>query len=89
MSEAYVLDMFSQAIYYILILSLPMLLAALVVGLIISVFQATTQIQEQTLSFVPKLVAIFMVLLLAGPWLLNNLVNFTLSLFENIPNMVM
>ena len=89
MSEAYVLDIFSQAIYYILILSLPMLLAALVVGLIISVFQATTQIQEQTLSFVPKLVAIFMVLLLAGPWLLNNLVNFTLSLFENIPNMVM
>lgn len=89
MSEAYVIDIFRQAIYYILILSAPMLFAALIVGLVISVFQATTQIQEQTLSFVPKVIAIFLVLLIAGPWLLNNIVTFTETLFDAIPNMVM
>jgi len=89
MSEGYVLDIFRQAIYNILIMSMPMLLAALIVGLVISVFQATTQIQEQTLSFVPKVIAIFLVVLVAGPWLLSTIVTFTESLFKFIPEMVM
>lgn len=89
MSEAYIIDVFREAVYYILILSAPMLIAALVVGLVISIFQATTQIQEQTLAFVPKVIAIFLVLMFAGPWLLNTLVGFTRALFEQIPNMVM
>lgn len=88
MNEIFVSEIFSNAIYYILILSAPMLLTALIVGLVISIFQATTQIQEQTLSFVPKVVAIFIVLILAGPWLLRTLVEYTQSLFEQIVNLI-
>lgn len=88
MSEVFILDIFKKAIYHILILSAPMLVTALLVGLVISVFQATTQIQEQTLAFVPKVLAIFLVMMLAGPWLLNTMVTFTLSLFEQIPYII-
>lgn len=89
MNDIFVIDIFKQAIYHILIMSAPMLGAALVVGLVISVFQATTQIQEQTLAFVPKVIAIFLVLMIAGPWLFNTIVTFTISLFEQIPNMIL
>lgn len=88
MNEAMVAEIFSKAIYHILIMSAPMLLAALVVGLVISIFQATTQIQEQTLAFVPKVLAIFLVLMFVGPWLMKTIVDFTLSLFDQIPNMI-
>ncbi|MCH4888736.1 flagellar biosynthesis protein FliQ [Acidaminobacter sp. JC074] len=88
MTESYVADIFSNAIYHILITAAPMLLAALIVGLVISIFQATTQIQEQTLSFVPKVLAIFLVLMIAGPWLLRTLMDFTLNLFNDIPNII-
>ena len=64
-------------------------IAALAVGLVISVFQATTQIQEQTLAFVPKVIAIFMVIMILGPWLLNTLVEFTLSIFNQIETVIM
>ncbi len=84
MNEAMVLDLFRDAIYVTLMTSAPMLLVALIVGLIIAVFQATTQIQEQTLSFVPKLVAILLVVLLLGPWILNTMVDYTLNVFENL-----
>lgn len=84
MNEAMVLDLFRDAIYVTLLSSAPMLLVALVVGLIIAVFQATTQIQEQTLSFVPKLVTILLVVLMLGPWILNTMVDFTLKVFENL-----
>lgn len=89
MSSAIISDIFQNAIYHILILSAPMLLAALIVGLVISIFQATTQIQEQTLSFVPKVLAIFLVLMIAGPWLLTTLVEFTLSIFNQIGNVIL
>lgn len=89
MNDAFVVDIFGKAIYHILILSAPMLFAALFVGLIISVFQATTQIQEQTLAFVPKVIAIFLVILILGPWLLNTMVEFTLSIFDNIENIIL
>ena len=64
------------------------LIISLVVGLIISIFQATTQIQEQTLTFVPKLIAIILVLVLGGPWMLNKLVMLTNELFQSISTIV-
>ena len=89
MNDSFVVDIFGKAIYHILILSAPMLLSALFVGLIVSVFQATTQIQEQTLAFVPKVIAIFLVILILGPWLLNTIVEFTLSIFDNIEKVIL
>lgn len=77
MTEALVLDIFNQALLTILKVSLPVLLISLAVGLVISVIQATTQIQEQTLSFVPKLVAVFLSLILFGSYMLSVLVGFT------------
>ncbi len=71
-----------------LLLSAPLLLAALVIGLIVSVFQAATQINEQTLAFIPKLVGMFLVLLLAGPWMLQLMVEYVRRLFESIPLLV-
>ena len=72
----------------ILILAAPLLLSALFIGLIISIFQAATQINEQTLSFVPKLVGLFLVLILAGPWMLQMMVEYMRRLFESIPQMI-
>ena len=68
--------------------AMPMLLAALIVGLLISIFQAVTQIQEQTLSFIPKIIALAAVLLLLGPWMLNQLLAYTADLWSGIPNVV-
>ncbi|MBN2897934.1 MAG: flagellar biosynthesis protein FliQ [Clostridia bacterium] len=84
MSEGLFIDVFSEAIRTILFLSSPMLLSALLVGLIIAVFQATTQIQEATLAFVPKLIVIFLVLMMAGPWIMQSLFEFTMSIFDKI-----
>ncbi|MDK9710572.1 flagellar biosynthesis protein FliQ [Acidaminobacter sp.] len=77
MSESVVLDVFNEALMTMLKVSLPVLLIALVVGLIISVLQATTQIQEQTLSFVPKMIAVFVGLIIFGSYMLNLLLSFT------------
>jgi flagellar biosynthetic protein FliQ len=71
-----------------LILSGPLLLAALLIGLMVSIFQAATQINEQTLSFIPKLLGMFMVLILAGPWMLQMMVDYIRRLFESIPQMI-
>lgn len=73
-----------EAIYTTLVVSAPMLVVALVVGLIISIFQATTQIQEQTLAFVPKIVAVFAAIMFCGPWILTKLVDYTYQLFNNL-----
>jgi flagellar biosynthesis protein FliQ len=69
-------------------IALPMLLAALIVGLAVSVFQAVTQIQEQTLSFIPKIVALVAVIAIAGPWMLSSVVDWTHDLWGNIPQTV-
>lgn len=66
----------------------PVLLASLVTGLLVSIFQAATQINEMTLSFVPKLLVLVVVLLLAGPWMLELLVDFTRNLLKDIPNLI-
>jgi flagellar biosynthetic protein FliQ len=76
-----------EAFMKILLVSGPAIVVAMVVGLIISIFQATTQIQEQTLSFVPKLMAIFLTLMLAGNFMLNLLLEFTQSIFKIIASL--
>lgn len=88
MTPELVMNIGRQAIEMTLILSAPLLLAALVIGLIISIFQAATQINEQTLSFIPKLVGMLMVLILAGPWMLQMMVDYIRRLFESIPQII-
>ena len=77
-----------QAIEVTLLISAPTLLTALAVGLIISIFQAATQINESTLQFVPKLVAMFVVLILLGPWMLQYLIDYIQRLFGSIPQLI-
>jgi flagellar biosynthetic protein FliQ len=83
-----VMDIGRQAVEMTLMLSAPLLLAALVIGLIVSIFQAATQINEQTLSFIPKLVGMLLILLLAGPWMLQIMVDYVRRLFESIPQII-
>ena len=78
-----VLDIAREAIYTIVLVSAPMLLTALIVGLIISIFQTVTSIQEQTLTFVPKIVAVFLVMILAGSWMLNTMLELITELWSN------
>ena len=88
MTPEVVMSIGREAIEMTLILAGPLLLAALVIGLIISIFQAATQINEQTLSFIPKLLGMFMVLILAGPWMLQMMVDYIRRLFESIPQII-
>ncbi len=88
MTPATVIDLGRQAIEVTLLISAPLFLAALVTGLIISIFQAATQINETTLSFVPKLVVMFITIVLAGPWMLTTLTDFIKRLFGSIPNII-
>jgi flagellar biosynthetic protein FliQ len=83
-----VIDLGRQALELTLLISAPLFIAALATGLIISIFQAATQINEQTLSFVPKLIATFITLVLAGPWMITMMTDFIRRLFENIPAMI-
>lgn len=88
MTPTAVVELGRQAIEVTLLVSAPLFLAALVTGLIISIFQAATQINEMTLSFVPKLIAIFVTLVVAGPWMITTLTDFMRRLFESIPSMI-
>ena len=88
MTPTAVIELGRQAVEVTLLVSAPLFIAALATGLIISIFQAATQINEMTLSFVPKLVAIFVTLVLAGPWMITVLTDFMRRLFENIPAMI-
>ena len=78
-----VLDIARAAIFNIIIVSAPLLLISLIVGLIISIFQTVTSIQEQTLTFVPKILAVFITLILAGSWMMNTLIEFVNELWSN------
>ncbi len=78
----------SRALEITMLLAAPMLLVALVTGLIIGAFQAATQINEQTLSFIPKLLALALTMVVAGPWMLKVLMSYTHELFESIPNLI-
>jgi len=77
-----------QGLELTIMLSMPLLVSALVTGLLVSVFQAATQINEMTLSFIPKLLVMFAVAVLAGPWMLQLLADYTRRLFESIPGLV-
>ena len=77
-----------SGIFEILVLSAPVLIISLVVGLVVSILQATTSIQEQTLTFVPKIAAIFLALVFFGPWIFARLVQYTTALFQQIPSLV-
>ncbi len=88
MTPQTVLTIGQQALEIMLIISAPLLLAALLVGLLISVLQAATQINEMTLSFIPKLIAMVAVLVIAGPWMLNMMIDYIRRLFESIPTVI-
>ena len=89
MNKSQVVDVFVDAIKTILMLSSPMLIIALLVGLIVAVFQATTQIQEQTLAFVPKIMAILLVTMFSANWIINSLIEFTHRIFDMIDMITM
>jgi len=84
----FIVGIMAEAIRVTLLISAPVLIVGLVVGVIISLFQAVTQVQEMTLVFVPKIVACLVALVAALPWMINLLVSFTHNLFSNIPNYI-
>lgn len=88
MTPDMVINLAEQSIYTIMIISAPMLLIALAVGLLVSIFQAMTQIQEQTLAFIPKILAVFISIVLFGPWMLTILLDYTRDLFQKIPQLI-
>ena len=83
-----VLQLCTQALEVALRVGLPLMVVGLVVGLAVSVFQAVTQIQEQTLSFIPKIIALAGVLIVLGPWMLNQLLSYTTDLWGSIPQLI-
>ncbi|MDX9871939.1 MAG: flagellar biosynthesis protein FliQ [Clostridia bacterium] len=88
MTQNFIIYLAREAVYLILLLAGPLLGVSLLAGLLVSIFQATTQIQEQTLTFVPKIAFIFIVLIIFGPWMLNLLIVFTNNLFSLIPTLM-
>ena len=85
MSQETIMTVLQGAIWTVLIVAAPPLLSGLVVGVLVSLFQTVTSIQEATLAFVPKIVAVFLALVIFGPWMLNNLRDFFENLYTNIP----
>ena len=83
MTEGQVLDVMRDSFYIIILCSMPMLLTSMVVGLVISVFQTVTSIQEQTLTFVPKILSIFLALIIFGPFIMNTLMQYITDLWTN------
>lgn len=77
-----------QALEMTILVSAPMLLAALATGLLVSIFQAATSINEMTLSFIPKLLVMFVVMILAGPWMINTMTDYMARLFSSIPELI-
>ncbi|HZH62324.1 MAG TPA: flagellar biosynthesis protein FliQ [Metabacillus sp.] len=88
MSSEFVISLAEKAVYTVLIICGPLLLLALVIGLIVSIFQATTQIQEQTLAFIPKIVAVLVGLIFFGPWMLSTLISYAQDIFGNLNRFV-
>lgn len=84
MTNELVLALAERGIMTILFVAGPILLLALAVGLFVSIFQATTQIQEQTLAFIPKIIAVLVGVVFFGPWMLEKIVEFTISLYQNL-----
>ena len=88
MTPTTVIEIGRNALEVTLLISAPLFIAALVTGLIVSIFQAATQINEATLSFVPKLVAIFVTMIVAGPWMITKMTDYMRRLYESIPGII-
>ena len=88
MNPETIMSVGGRALEVALLIAAPMLIVGLVTGLIVGAFQAATQINEQTLSFIPKLIAMALALVIAGPWMLKVLVSYTHELFESIPGLI-
>ena len=88
MTPEVIVNLGQQALQVMLMVSAPMLLAALLTGLLVSIFQAATSINEQTLTFIPKLVVMFVVMILAGPWMLDLMINYVTRLYSSIPELI-
>lgn len=88
MSGDFAIQVGREALLMVMIVAAPMLGLGLLVGLLVSIFQATTQIQEQTLAFIPKIIAVFVAILIFGPWILSLLVDYTRAIFLSLPQMV-
>lgn len=88
MTSDFVIQLGRDALYMVMLISAPMLGLGLLVGVLVSIFQATTQIQEQTLAFVPKIIAVFVAIVVFGPWMLSLMVDFTKELFLMIPQVI-
>jgi flagellar biosynthetic protein FliQ len=88
MSFSFSVNLIRDGILQVLLMAAPMLLVGLAVGLVISIFQATTSIQEQTLTFVPKIAAILGSIIVFGPWIFSSMVQFTIRLLNSMPNLV-
>lgn len=88
MENEYVIEVTQQAMKITLMLAAPMLIGALVVGVLVSIFQAVTQIQEQTLSFIPKILVIVAALVIFSPWMMETMTSYTKELFLSIPELV-
>jgi flagellar biosynthetic protein FliQ len=88
MTEQTVIDLGLNAVWIASLISAPALLSILITGLIVSVLQAATQINEQTLSFIPKILVMTIALAITGPWILETFIHFTIGIFNRIPNIV-
>jgi flagellar biosynthetic protein FliQ len=88
MTPESIMSMGQQALLTMLLVSAPLLLAALAIGLVVSIFQAATQINEMTLSFIPKLIGVFVTLVVAGPWMITLLVDYMRRLYSSIPSII-
>lgn len=87
-SSEFVISMAEKGVFTVLVIAGPLLAIALGIGLLVSIFQATTQIQEQTLAFIPKIVGVLLALIVFGPWMLSNMITFAHSIFSNLHRFV-
>jgi flagellar biosynthesis protein FliQ len=88
MNEDLIIQLGQETLKTTVLVSAPILVTTLVVGLLVSIFQALTQINESTLTFIPKMIVVGLVIVLAGPWMLDQMKNFTVRIFENVPSFV-
>ncbi len=85
MDQSIIITQVSKAILLIIVMSMPIILTAMIIGFSVSILQAITQVQEQTLSFVPKSLCVYGMIILLSPWMLNTILEFVMNLFKNIP----
>ncbi len=88
MTTEFVLQIAKEGLYTAFIMALPVLVAGMVIGVLVSVFQAVTQIQDQAIAFVPKIIASFIALIIAGPWMIDKILNYTIRILGNLKDFI-